>query len=366
MRILIAGGGTGGHLYPGLAVAEEALGRGDEHVVGFVGTARGIEARVLPGLGHDLQLIDVIRLKGAGILGVIKGLLRLPKALFQSLGVLRRFKPDVVVGVGGYASGPVVLLAALTGRPTLVMEQNAVPGLTNRILARFVDRVVLTFDRSRGRLPEGKLMVLGNPVRRSIRDSLGAVAAARLDAANDGARPLHLLVFGGSRGARALNQALPAAVAAMDAPVVVRHQTGVEDEDSVRADYASRGLQAEVTPFIDDMAAAYAWCDIAVCRSGASTVCELAVAGVPSLLVPFPAAADDHQAANAEALVEVGAARVIPQSALDPASLGAELSALARDRKALSAMGEAAKRVGRPDAAERVVDTLESLAGDKR
>ncbi len=365
MRILIAGGGTGGHLYPGLAVAEEALQRGGRHVVGFVGTERGIEARVLPKMGHSLELIDVIRLKGAGVLGVIKGLLRLPKALFQSMGVLRRFNPDVVVGVGGYASGPVVLLAALTGRPTLVMEQNAVPGLTNRILARFVDRVVLTFERSRRDLPERKVAVLGNPVRKSIRDNLAAVAEQRMQA-DSADRPLRLLIFGGSRGARALNQALPAVVASMDVPVDVRHQTGVDDEDSVRADYEERGLQADVTPFIDDMAAAYTWCDIAVCRSGASTVCELAVAGVPSVLVPFPQAADDHQAANAAALVEVGAAKVIRQSDLDPQTLGAELSALARAPDRLVAMGEAARTVARPNAAQDVVNALESLAGEKR
>ena len=364
MRILIAGGGTGGHLYPALAVAEEALARDSGHVVGFVGTARGIEARVIPKLGHALELIDVIRLKGAGLSGVARGLLRLPKALWQSLGVLRRFRPDVVVGVGGYASGPVVLLAALTRRPTLVMEQNAIPGLTNRILARFVDRVVLTFERSAAGLPTAKIRVLGNPVRRSIREGLIQAAAAR-DAVEASAGPLRLLVFGGSRGARALNEALPEAVARMDAPVEVWHQTGVDDEGSVREDYAGRGVEARVTPFIEDMAAAYAWCDLALCRSGASTVCELAVAGVPSILVPFPHAADDHQAANADALVAVGGARVIRQSEMAPGPLADDLSKLARDRPALRAMGEAARRVAKPAAAAAVVDQLESLAGER-
>ena len=365
MRVLIAGGGTGGHLFPGLAVAEEVTRRDERSVVGFVGTAQGIEARILPSEGHDLQLIDVIRLKGGGLLGWAKGLLMLPRAFWQSLSVLRRFRPDVVVGVGGYASGPVLLVAALTGRRTAVMEQNAVPGFTNRVLGRFVDRVLLTFEQAGDSFPKRKVRLPGNPVRRSIRDSLLAGAGATpAPAPRDG--PLRILIFGGSQGARALNQALPGALGALDRPFEVRHQTGEAGLAQVRQAYAELGIEADTSSFIHGMAEAYRWCDIAVCRAGATTICELAVAGVPSILVPFPLAADDHQTANARALVEAGAAESLQQADLGPESLAALLRPFADDRGRLQAMAEAARAVGRPDAAGAVVDELEALANGPR
>ena len=363
LRLLIAGGGTGGHVFPALAVAEELAARSPAHAVRFVGTARGLEARLVPKHGWDLDLIDVIRLKGGGLAGWARGLLRLPRALLQSRAVLRRFDPDVVLGVGGYASGPVVLWAALTGRPTLVLEQNAVAGFTNRLLGRVVDLVVPSFPAATRFFPARKVRVHGNPVRRSIREALAGVAdARRAEAAGGADRPLRLLVFGGSQGARTLNRVLPEVVAGLDVPAEVLHQTGEADRESVAAAYAGHDLDADVRAFIDDMAEAYRWCDLAVCRAGATSVFELAAAGVPSVLVPFPYAADDHQAANAAALVDAGAARMVREVDLDADRLAAELSALARDRGALAGMAEAALRAARPDAAERVVDEVCALA----
>lgn len=358
VRVMIAGGGTGGHLFPGLAVAEEVMARDTEHVVGFVGTARGIEARLVPEAGYDLSLLDVIRLKGGGLLGWIRGLLRLPKALLQSLRILRSFAPDVVVGVGGYASGPLVLMAALTGRRTMVLEQNAVAGFTNRILGRFADRVVLTFEQAGSAFPSRKVRALGNPIRRTIRE---AICGATPLADEQAGEAMRVLVFGGSQGARALNQTLPKVFAAVERPLEILHQTGSADHDAVSQSYAELELKAEVTEFITDMAGAYAWCDLAICRAGATSVCELAVAGVPSLLVPFPFAADDHQTANATALVEAGAALMVPQHSMEVQSLALRLRELEADRGRLQRMAEAARGLGRPEAAQAVVDEIEAL-----
>ena len=286
----------------------------------------------------------------------------MPRALLQSWRLLRAFSPDVVVGVGGYASGPLVLAAALTRRPTLILEQNAVAGFTNRILGRFVDLVVPTFPAAARFFPKRKVHVHGNPVRRAIREALAEVAEARRAAARV-ERPLRLFVFGGSQGARTLNHVLPEVVSRLAAPAEVLHQTGEREREEVAERYAALGLEADVKAFVSDMAAAYAWCDLAVCRAGATSVCELAVAGVPAVLIPFPYAADDHQAANARALVEAGAALMVREDALDAAELAAELDALAADPARLAAMSRGAEEAARPDAAARVVDDLESLAG---
>jgi len=361
LRVLIAGGGTGGHVFPALAVAEELLGRDRPCAVRFVGTARGLEARLVPEHGHELDLIDVIRLKGGGLSGWIRGLLHVPRALLQSWRLLRAFSPDVVVGVGGYASGPLVLAAALTRRPTLILEQNAVAGFTNRILGRFVDLVVPTFEAASRFFPERKVRAHGNPVRRAIREALQDVAEARATDVGPGERPLRLFVFGGSQGARTLNRVLPDVVARLEVPVEVLHQTGEAEHAEVVERYGGHGVEADVRPFVTDMAEAYGWCDLAVCRAGATSVCELAVAGVPAVLIPFPFAADDHQAANASALVDGGAALMVREEALDAPGLAAELTALARDPERLATMGEAARAAARPDAAARVVDEIEAL-----
>jgi UDP-N-acetylglucosamine--N-acetylmuramyl-(pentapeptide) pyrophosphoryl-undecaprenol N-acetylglucosamine transferase len=361
LRVLIAGGGTGGHLFPGVALAEEVRARGGE--VLFVGTARGIEARVLPEEGWPLELVTVRGLKGRGVRGLLDALLLLPRAWAESRGILRRFRPDVVVGVGGYASGPVVATAALQGRPTAILEQNSVPGLTNRVLARVVRAVFCAFPDVRGRFPATKVVPTGNPIRRALVERLGA-ATAGAAGGSDGA--IRLLVFGGSQGARALNDAMIGV-----APLLpqrfpglrVVHQTGTADEERVRTAYAAAGLgdAAVVRPFIRDMAAAYAAADLVLCRAGATSLGELAVVGLPALLVPFPQATDDHQTWNARALVDAGAARLLPQAELAPERLLAELAAVA-DPETRSRMAAAMRAAARPAAAATVYEELVRLA----
>jgi UDP-N-acetylglucosamine--N-acetylmuramyl-(pentapeptide) pyrophosphoryl-undecaprenol N-acetylglucosamine transferase len=359
MRLLIAGGGTGGHLFPGVAVAEEVRARDPAAPVLFVGTARGIEARVLPGLGWELALIEVSGLKTVGALGAARGLARLPRALAQSLRLVRRFDPDAVLGVGGYASGPVVLAARLLGHRTAILEQNSIPGLANRILGRGVGTVFLAFDETRRFFRADKIVMSGNPIRAAIRDALAAPRPPR------GARP-HLFVFGGSQGAVALNQLVAdglALVAARGPAPTVLHQTGEADLEATRARYRAAGIDADCRPFVVDMAAEYRRADLVIARAGATTVAELTCVGVPALLVPYPHAADDHQTINAGELARAGAARLLRQAELTPARLADEIERTLADPAALARMGSAMNALGRPRAAATIVDWCEGSHG---
>jgi UDP-N-acetylglucosamine--N-acetylmuramyl-(pentapeptide) pyrophosphoryl-undecaprenol N-acetylglucosamine transferase len=363
MRLLVAGGGTGGHLFPGLAVAEALLLREPGAAVLFVGTVRGIEARVVPKAGLPVEFIEVGTLKGQGAGGALRTALGLPLAVLQAARIVRRFRPDVVLGVGGYASGPVLAAARLLGCRTAIMEQNAVPGLTNRWLGRVVDRVFTAFEPAPGAspFPARKVVRTGNPIRGAFR------ALPSRPAAHD--RRLHLLVFGGSAGARRINEAMVAALpglAAWHGRLAILHQTGEGPQADVEAGYRAAGWgteAAEVRAFIDDMAAAYAWADLVVCRAGAGTVAELTAVGRPALLVPYPFAADDHQEANARALVEAGAAVRVRDEELSGDRLAAEIAALAADPARRATMAAAARRLGEPAAADRLVDELFRLAG---
>jgi UDP-N-acetylglucosamine--N-acetylmuramyl-(pentapeptide) pyrophosphoryl-undecaprenol N-acetylglucosamine transferase len=363
VRLLIAGGGTGGHLFPGLAVAEALLARVAPAEVRFVGTRRGIEARAVPRAGLPIDFIEVGTLKGQGVAGLARTLVGLPWALLQAMRIVRRFGPDLVLGVGGYASGPVVAAAALLGRRTAIMEQNAVPGLTNRWLGRLVDRVFTSFepDPARTPFPRGKVVRTGNPIRRAFRS-----APSRL-ASEDGR--LHLLVFGGSAGARRINEAMAAALPALGrfrGRLAIVHQTGEPAREGVEAGYRAAGwdaASADVRAFIDDMAGQYAWADLVVCRAGASTAAELTAVGRPAILVPYPFAADDHQEANALALVEAGAAVRVRDAELTGERLAAEVGALLDDASGRAAMAAAAARLGEPAAADRVVDEILRLTG---
>jgi UDP-N-acetylglucosamine--N-acetylmuramyl-(pentapeptide) pyrophosphoryl-undecaprenol N-acetylglucosamine transferase len=364
LRVLIAGGGTGGHLFPGIALAEQIVAAGGE--VRFVGTERGIEARVVPEQGYELELIEVSGIKGRGIKGLIAGLLRLPRAWLQSRRIIRRFNPDVVVGVGGYASGPIVATASLMRRPTAILEQNSVPGITNRILGKLVRRVFATFPDPRGHFPARKLALLGNPIRAELVDRL---EQAREQVGGEGQHPPRLFVFGGSQGARALNSALIESAAALAEALPgleIWHQTGTSELERVREGYAAAGLgppRVRVVPFIKDMTEPYAWCDLVVCRAGATSLSELAAVGCPALLVPFPHATDDHQTHNTASLVAAGAAVMIAEHELGDARLVGEVTALLGDRDKLADMRTKMLGAAKPHAAADIHQALVELAG---
>lgn len=364
-RVIVAGGGTGGHLFPGIAVVEELRRRAPNVEVTFVGTAKGIEARVLPARGERLELIDVAPLKGRTTAELMRSLMMLPGACSRAFGLIGVCRPDLVLGVGGYASGPMLLAAAARGVPTAILEQNAHVGLTNRLLAPVVGRAYVAWEEAAEQLGRRRAKLFGNPVRRAFVD---AARAALTDPDGFEARSRKILVMGGSQGARALNEAVPAALAELGLAargLTVVHQTGAAMRDAVEARYRELGVPAEVVSFIDDMARAYAGAALVVGRAGATTLAELCAVGRPSLLVPYPHAADDHQARNAEALARAGAAVSIRESALTPERLCDELRALLVDPARRARMAEAARSHGRPDAAAAIVDDLLAWLGDE-
>ncbi|HEX3280307.1 MAG TPA: undecaprenyldiphospho-muramoylpentapeptide beta-N-acetylglucosaminyltransferase [Pyrinomonadaceae bacterium] len=358
MRVLIAAGGTGGHIYPGIAVAKEIMRRHPDSEVKFVGTARGLENKLVPQAGFELSLIDSTGLKNVGVVARARGLLVLPKSLRQARALLKEFRPQVVIGAGGYVSGPVLLTASLQKLPTLVMESNALPGWTNRVLARFIDKAAVSFEAA---LPffRGKGVVTGNPVRREFFE----IEQKQRDPAQ-----LSVLIFGGSQGAHAINEAMVASLPLLGevkARLRVTHQTGEADYEKVAAGYAkaSWSEHASVRKYIDDMVAAFAEADLVISRAGATTTAELIAAGKASLMIPFPFAADDHQRKNAEALQAAGAGKMILQQELSPQRLAAEIETLVREPEKVTAMERAARALGRGDAAAKVADLVEGLVG---
>jgi UDP-N-acetylglucosamine--N-acetylmuramyl-(pentapeptide) pyrophosphoryl-undecaprenol N-acetylglucosamine transferase len=358
LRFMVAGGGTGGHVFPGIAVADALDRRTRDLSVCWVGTTRGIEARVLPTTPWRFEPMDLAGLNGVRGKKLVSALAKLPPAAAQAWRVLRRERPHVVLGVGGYAGGPIVAMAAALRIPTAVLEPNAVPGLTNRILSRLVKRAFVTHEETLAAFPAGVGVVTGSPVRRAF--------LARMASPVNVGGDVSVLVLGGSQGARAINAAMPDAVAKLRASGLtlrVTHQTGATERDAVAAAYAARGEAAEVVAFIDDVATVMAESSLVVCRAGAMTVAELGVLGRPALYIPLPTAADDHQRKNAEAMAARGAARWVAQAALTPEKLAAEMGAALRDGDALQAMGAAAWASARPDAAGVIADGLLALAG---
>lgn len=354
MKVLFAAGGTGGHIFPAIAVANEVLRRDETSEVLFVGTARGLETRIVPEAGFQLSLINSAGLKNVGFVGKLKGLSVLPKSFIEARQIIRQFRPHVVVGAGGYVSGPVLLMAAIMGVPTLVMDSNALPGFTNRQLARFVDKAALTFEAS---LPYfgKKGVVTGNPVRKEFFEvppkERGEVA--------------HLLIFGGSQGARAINNAITDALphlGELKDRLTITHQTGEADFEKIRELYSRSDYpMADVRPFIANMFEEFARADLVICRAGATTCAELAAAGKASIMIPLPTAADDHQRKNAEALEEGGAAKMLLQADLNGETLADMIRSTIGDAEKLSEMEAAAKAMGRADAAERTADIIEEL-----
>jgi len=355
MKILIAAGGTGGHIYPGIAVAKEIMRRGADSEVLFVGTARGLETRIVPDNGFQLSLINSAGLKSVGILGILKGLLILPKSFLEARRLIKSFKPDVVVGAGGYVSGPVLFMASLMRIPTLVMDSNALPGFTNRRLARFVDKAALTFEEAMPFFGK-KGIVTGNPVRQEFFEIEPKVRNEKTN----------LLIFGGSQGARAINNAMTDALEHLQNfkdKLQITHQTGEFDFDKVAEIYRRAGMAtADVRPYISNMVEEFAKTDLIICRAGATTCAEVAAAGRAAIMIPLPTAADDHQRKNAEAMQNSGAARMLLQRDLNGETLGREIIDLINKPEKISAMETAAKKLARKDAAERTVDLIEELS----
>jgi len=353
VRLLIAGGGTGGHLFPGIAVAEELLRRGPGHEVLFAGTDRGLEARVLPPLGLAFSPVRAAGLVGTGLRRMVRGLALLVLGAWDAARILGRFRPTACLGVGGYVSFPVVALARLRGIPTAVQEQNAWPGVANRTLARIVRRIYAGDPDAAPHLPARKTRITGNPLRRSF--------AAPLPYAPPGpGEPARILVLGGSQGARALNEVVPAAVAVGEFAAEVWHQAGRGRAEGVVAAYGGRS-GVRVVEFIENMVEAYGWAHLVVARAGALTVAELAAAGRPALLVPFPFSAGGHQEANARAAEGRGAALTVLEPDLDAHRLAGELARLLADPNGLATMARAAAAAARRDAAQVIVDDLLEL-----
>lgn len=351
----VMAGGTGGHVFPALAVAETLRDQGMQ--VFWIGTRRGMESRLVPEHGFEMEWVRIEGLRGKGLAQMLSAPFQLIAALWQAGRILRRRAPAVVLGMGGFASGPGGLAARALGLPLVIHEQNRVPGMTNQWLARIATRVFEAFPDS---FPPGRVAVAtGNPVRRPIAEL--PPPRERL-AGRSG--PGRLLVLGGSLGAKALNETVPAALALIpkEERPQVRHQAGQQTLEIARQAYAAAGVPAEVTPFIGDMAEAYGWADLVVCRAGALTVSELAAAGVGSILVPYPHAVDDHQTGNARYLADPGAAKLVPQRDLTAAGLAELLRGLLRNPAALLSMAEAARALANPDAAQRIAAACWELA----
>lgn len=353
-NVMIMAGGTGGHVYPALAVAEELRARG--HDIFWLGAVGGFEEKVVAEHGYPMELISIRGLRGKGLLRWLLAPVTLTLAALQAAGVLRRRRPGLVLGMGGFVSGPGGVMARLMGVPLVIQEQNAIPGMTNQLLARIASRVLEAFPGSFH--PDRRARVTGNPVRCGIT----AVAApeVRMRRRRD---TWHLLILGGSQGARAINETVPAALAKMEpsARPRVLHQAGGAKLEATQAAYANAGVEADIRPYITDMGEALTWADLVICRAGAMTIAELAAAGVASILIPYPHAVDDHQTHNGAFLADRGAALLLPESGLSPQRLASELKRLGAHFEALLAMAQAARTLGLPQATNAVADICQEV-----
>jgi UDP-N-acetylglucosamine--N-acetylmuramyl-(pentapeptide) pyrophosphoryl-undecaprenol N-acetylglucosamine transferase len=361
LGMIIAGGGTGGHLFPGIAIAEEFLCRNPSHRVLFIGTERGLEKKILDGLRLPLRTIQVEGIKGQRPLKTAGALTKIPGGLLASFRILREFHPDIVVGVGGYASGPAVLAAFLMGVKTAIAEQNAFPGLTNRILCRFADRIFLTFPVSQRWFPKRRTHVTGNPIREAF------LVEKPREKKKDPC--FTILVFGGSQGAHTINRIVGEALddlRHLKERLRFIHQAGEKDLETTTATYREHGFVAEVSPFIMDMAAAYHKADLLICRAGATSIAEITAGGKASILIPFPFAVNDHQSQNAEVLSRTGAAEVIAERDLSGPKLAGVIERLYRNPDTIRKMEDAAAALGKRHAAKEIVDICLTLVQDRQ
>lgn len=358
MKIMIAGGGTGGHLFPGIAIAEAFLKKERENEVLFVGTERGLEKRVLKELGYPLETLDIEGIKGRSWKRSIQAAFKIPGSMMQAYKIIKKYSPHIVIGVGGYASGPAVLTAHFMGIKTAVAEQNALPGVTNRILSKFVDKIFLSFPDRGQWFPAAKSVVTGNPIRASF-----AAAPERLK--KIAGKPFQILIFGGSQGAHAINMAVLDAAAALEGSrekIKFVHQTGEKDVREIRDAYKRLNMNAEVYPFIMDMAKAYGEADLIICRAGATSVAEITAMGKAAIFVPFPFAIHDHQTKNAEILVHAEAAMMIPEKDLSGHQLAKTIERLIDDPVLIDDMENKAKALGNFRAADDVAEACIKIA----
>lgn len=367
MKLIIAGGGTGGHLFPGIAVAEEFLSRDPANEVLFVGTERGIEARAVPAAGYRLELISASGIRGKGTFNQVKGAAMMIYGYAQSRKILKEFRPDLVLGVGGYASLPMVLAARGMQITRFIHEQNAIPGQTNRLLARFANKVFITLEESARYFPTDSTQLTGNPLRKQILDMVGKVNPLSIPALTNGAsEPLKpgafkIFIFGGSQGAHAINEAVTEALPLLQkhrARLSITHQTGEKDCAEVMAAYRASDIEAKVTPFINDMAAEYTKANLIICRAGATTIAEVTACGKACLFIPFPHAVDDHQRRNAEALLKKNACFMMLEQELSGKSLAESILDLAEKPGLIRSTGELAFSLARLDAARIIVDEM--------
>jgi UDP-N-acetylglucosamine--N-acetylmuramyl-(pentapeptide) pyrophosphoryl-undecaprenol N-acetylglucosamine transferase len=359
MTLMIAGGGTGGHIYPAIAVARELIARDATRRVVFVGTQRGLEKTIVPKAGFPLEFIDVGGLKGKGGLDLVKNVFRLPKGFIQAWKLITKHRPDAVMGVGGYSSGPVLMIAAMRGIPTLIHEANAFPGLTNRLLAKFVKAVAVAYPDALTRMKRQDGVITGNPIRKEF-----------FDAAQHGQRTTsngkqRLLIFGGSQGSRIINDAMSGALlflARLKDRLEIVHQTGPGELAKVQEAYRTSAFTgARVVPYLDPIVDEIAGADLVVCRAGAMTLGELAAVGRASILIPFAAATNNHQEVNARVVEQAGGAIVITEAQLSPERLGLAINEIVNDPDRAARMGTASKKLAVPDATQKIVDLIEKI-----
>jgi UDP-N-acetylglucosamine--N-acetylmuramyl-(pentapeptide) pyrophosphoryl-undecaprenol N-acetylglucosamine transferase len=360
LRMVIAGGGTGGHLFPGIAVAEEIRARNPHNRVLFVSRGNDFERAALARAGFPLEAITVEGLKGRGVWNQVRALTRLPRAVLQSARIVRAFGPDLVIGLGSYAAGPVIMAAWLLRRPVALCEQNTLPGIANRGLAPLADRIYTAFERTGGGFDPRKVVWTGNPLRREI---VQAAAGPRRDPAATRGETFTVLVIGGSQGAHGINVAVTEALGHLRPRERFDfvHQTGAADEAMAREAYRRAGITGRVQAFYDDMAVHYGRADLVICRAGATTVAEITALGKAAIFIPFPHAADDHQRLNARCLVATGAAEMIAEAELSGAMLAGRITFFASHPEALQGLAEKSALLGKPDAARRIVDDCVEL-----
>jgi UDP-N-acetylglucosamine--N-acetylmuramyl-(pentapeptide) pyrophosphoryl-undecaprenol N-acetylglucosamine transferase len=354
MRVVIAGGGTGGHLFPGIAIAAEFTAKDPGNRVLFVGTENPFEKTNVAKAGFAHNSITVEGIKGRGLFKIMRSVLKIPKGIFDSFRIIKTFNPDIVIGVGGYSAGPVILTAWVMGVITAVHEQNVLPGITNRILARVASRIYVSFEGSKLPAAKEKILVSGNPLRKEIIDAAKSETAV----GKKPDKPFTVLIIGGSQGAHGINMIVGDALAHLKAGkrFFFIHQTGSSDETTVAGFYKKCGISSIVKPFFDDMAKKYTEADLIICRAGATTVAEVTAIGRGTIFIPFPFAADDHQTKNARALSEAGAAEILPEAGLNGKMLAEKIEYYANHPAELGIMAAAAKKLGKSDAAEIIVN----------